>query len=274
MTIDYFHFDNNRPSFESLGKDNGIHYWWASDLMRLLGYGDATHFKPILRAQKACLTLNIPLDDNFIYTDRKSEKEVFKDYKLSRFACYLVAMNSDSSKPQVAAAQAYFAALAEAFTQLIRESEHVNRLLARDEITEREKSLSHTAQISGVENYALFQNAGYRGMYNMSISDIKTYKGIPRDRSPLDFMGHTELAANLFRITQTDEKIKKNKIHGQCALESTAEAVGKEVRSTMKRISGVLPEELDTTYDIKGVKKDLKDTYKCMKKLDKKVGKK
>lgn len=176
--------------------------------------------------------------------------------------------NADARKPQVAAAQAYFATLAEAFRLYIQEAEAVERVIIREEISEREKSLSGVAMKAGVEYYGLFQNAGYRGMYNMNLSQLRKYKGLPEGKTLLDFMGKTELAANLFRITQTEEKIKNDNVFGQRRLENTAEQVGKEVRRTMVRISGVPPESLPLEGDIKEVRKGLKATNREFKKLD------
>jgi DNA-damage-inducible protein D len=115
----------------------------------------------------------------------------------------------------------------------------------------------------------LFQNSGYRGLYNMNLREIRRHKGVPDGRSPLDFMGKTELAANLFRVTQTEEKIRGEGIRGQPALEHTAEDVGRRVRRTMIEISGKRPENLPPAEDIKQVHKKLKSSHREIKKLDK-----
>jgi DNA-damage-inducible protein D len=177
-------------------------------------------------------------------------------------------MNADSRKAEVAKAQAYFAALADSFRQYCEEAENVLRIQIRSEISGREKSLSGVAKEAGVINYQYFQNAGYRGMYNRNLNEIRALKHVPSDRSPLDFMGKTELAANLFRITQTEAKIKGENIKGQKQCEVTAEQVGQVVRKTMKQISGQTPESLPPAHDIKEVKKELKETHKKLKKID------
>lgn len=266
--LDLFHFDDTRQNFEALARANGFRYWLASDLMRCLGYD---HMAPVLKAVNkaiaACATLGIPIGDNFVEVREGGTGE--RDWHLSRFACYLTAMNGDPRNQKVAKAQVYFAALAESFRQYVQEADQVERVLVRGEISERENALSSTAKAQGVENYAFFQNAGYRGMYNMNLSKIRQLKQVPSGRSPLDFMGKTELAANLFRITQTDEKIKNENVRGQKPLERAAENVGRQVRETMRKISGTPPERLPPARDIHHVRSDLKQTNRHFAKLDK-----
>lgn len=117
-------------------------------------------------------------------------------------------------------------------------------------------------------NYAFFQSAGYRGLYNMDMGRLRNLKGVPKDRSPLDFMGKTELAANLFRVTQTEEKIRNENIRGQAPLEQAAETVGRKVRKTMIEISGSRPEALAPAQDIRKVHKDLQSSHREIKRLD------
>ena len=256
-------------SFENQSKDNGYTYWFASRLMSLLGYETMTSFsKSINKAMTACNTLNIPILENFEQVYSIVDGKTITDFKLSRFACYLIAMNSDNKKQEVAHAQAYFAALAGAVTHYLEEANKVERLIVRDEISEREGSLSGVAKQAGIENYAFFQAAGYRGMYNMNIAKLREIRNIPSKKSPLDFMGKDELAANLFRITQTELKIKNENIKGQSRLEAASENVGKEVRSAMIRISNVAPEELPKHTDISDVKKELKSKSKKIKQID------
>ncbi|MER2527863.1 MAG: damage-inducible protein D [Candidatus Competibacter denitrificans] len=262
-----FHFDDDKPSFEDLSHRNGATYWYATDLMKLLGY-DPRNLIPVNKAMAACAALNIPIHENFISLTRDMEGKPTQDFKLTRFACYLTAMNGDSKKPAVALAQAYFATLAEVFSRQAQEMESVERVTVRDEISTREVSLNSIAKQAGVSDYARFQNAGYRGLYNMNIMQLRRWKRVPGNRTPLDFMGKTELAANLFRITQTEEKIHREGLHGQGVLENTAEGVGREVRQTMQRISGIRPESLPPATDIRDVKKGLKTTYRELKKID------
>jgi DNA-damage-inducible protein D len=262
-------------AFEEAARQNGTTYWFARDFMPMLGYDDFSSFeKAINRAIKACATLNIPLIDVVHPVEREYNGSLVRDYKLSRFGCYLVAVNGSVSKPEVAAAQAYFLTLAEAFRQDVQNSGNVERLLVRGDVSEREHSLSGVVKAAGVQNFAFFQNAGYRGMYNMDLRQLRQRKGVPSTRSPLDFMGRQELAANLFRITETEAKIKNEGVKGQAKLENAAHTVGATVRETMYKLSKTRPELLPSDTDIKEVQKSLKRTHREFTKLDKKGAKK
>jgi DNA-damage-inducible protein D len=264
--IDLFHFDDDRPNFEAYGRENGFRHWLASDLMRLLEYaGIAPIRRAVQKAIAACAALGVPIQENFKETTTEG---IGADWRLSRFACYLTVMNGDPKNPRVASAQAYFITVAEAFRQYVQEAEGVERVLVRSEVSERETALSATVHIHGVIHFAFFQNAGYRGMYNLDLKQIRRLKRIPEGRSPLDFMGKTELAANLFRITQTEEKIINEDIRGQYPLEQAAAHVGREVRATMERISGTKPEHLPPAQDIREVRIGLKKAGKEFAKID------
>ncbi len=270
--LDVFHFDENKVNFDILGHENDTKYWYATDLMRFLEYESYSTFKLVInKAISACASLNINISENFIQVRRDVEGMETDDFKLSRFACYLVSMNGDPKKKQVAKAQVYFVTLAETFRNYIEESQNIERISVRDDLSEREKSLSGVVRQHGVTEYALFQNAGYRGMYNMNLTRLKDYKGFALlNRSLLDFMGKEELAANLFRLTQTESKIKKDNVRGQGRLEDTAEIVGRQVRNAMMEISGTRPEDLSLTEDINKVKTQIRGTEKKFKKLDRK----
>jgi len=267
-----FTADPNASTFEKLSHANGDTFWLASELMRLLGYDNTGVFRTaITKAQKVCLSLDIRVEENFIAVVNATGES---DTRLSRFACYLVAMNADIGKPEVARAQAYFVAIAESVRRYHEEVDNVARVHLRSEIQHREKSLAGVAKAAEVSQYAFFQNAGYRGMYNMNLADLRNLRSIPSSRSPLDFMGKSELAANLFRITQTEERIKNNNLAGQRDCEVAAEYVGRTVRETMKRAGGTLPEALPKVEDINVVKKGIKQAAKTLKKIDRPKGKK
>jgi DNA-damage-inducible protein D len=237
-------FDEGGNTFEASALANGTKYWYASDLMLLLGYQSLETFKnAINKAIGACTALGIIVTENFKQERRLVNGEIQDDFRLSRFACFLSAMNGDSRKPQIAAAQAYFVSLAEAFQDHVNQVDSVERVLIRDQISDHEKSLSGTASKAGVVRYELFQNAGYRGLYNMDLTTLKRRKGVSLKRSLLDFMCKDELAANLFRLTQTEARIRKERISGQANLEQTARHVGEKVRSAMIELSGTYPEE-------------------------------
>ena len=265
-----FHLEPRKPGFEAMGRENSFRFWWASELAVLLGYESLHSFrKAIERAMVTLTSLNVPIFENIIQEPRIVDGKTVNDYKLSRFACYLAAMNGDPKKVEVARAQAYFVSWAEACRLSLEEADSVERVGIRAEISDHERALSGTAHRAGVVNYAFFQNAGYRGLYNMDLFQIRRAKGVPERRSPLDFMGKTELAANLFRVTQTEEKIQVDRIRGQQALERTAQDVGRKVRKTMIEISGRKPEDLPPAEDIKEVHKKLKSSHREIRKRDK-----
>lgn len=267
--IDYFHFEAEYENFEDFGQTNGCRTWFARDLMKMLGYESFDSFEnAVNKAIQACTTLKISILGNFTQIERDIEGKRVLDYKMSRFACYLTAMNGDVKKPQVAKAQAYFAAMAETVRKHLQNAENVERLLIRGDVSERERSLAGVAKMAGVQYYGLFQNEGYRGMYNMNLRSLKDYKGVDQSDCLLDFMGKEELAANLFRITQTEAKIKTERLRGQRALENTAFEVGRKVRRTMQEISGTRPENLALSEDIKLVQRGLKQTHKEFSKID------
>lgn len=253
-----FHFDSDRPSFEDMGKPNGTTHWDEEVLMGSLGYEHRASFrKAVMRAKQACLSAGLQCEAHFVLQDDGS-------HLFTRFGCYLVAMNGSPSKPQVAAAQAYFATLAETFQTHLEHADGMDRMLIRDEVSDGQKSLASTAKRHGVENYAFFQNKGYLGLYNMTLAKLCERKGIGPGAKLINHMGKTELAANLFRITQTDAKIKNENITGQNALENAALNVGRTVRNTMINTSGTRPEDLPPGEDINEVRKKIKGTSKAL----------
>lgn len=246
--------------FEDLAEINGNTLWSARDLSRVLGYATYESFSqgPVAKAMTACVAAGIPYEENF---------QIDQHLRLTRFACFLVAMNADPKKPQVAKAQAYFAAIAESLVRLTSQDE-VERVYIRGELTGHLNDLNATAKSHGVENYARFTNSGYRGMYNMDIRMLRSLKGVPKKRSPLDFMGSRELTANLFRIKETDAKIERDQIYGQSRLENAAHKVGTRVREFMHETNEQYPEELQPASDIKGSLKQLKHVQREFRQLD------
>lgn len=271
MSNEVIAIDSYESIFENQSNSNGFTYWFARDLMTTLGYKDYNSFKKsINKAIGICASLNIDFSENFLSVKRIIENKEVDDYKLSRFACYLVTMNSDIKKQEVSKAQAYLAKYAEIIVTLQQEAQNIERIELRDKLKEEEKNLSGIAKSHRVEKYALFQNAGYVGLYNMSLKQLKKIKGIPENKVLLDYMNSTELGANIFRITQTSEKIKSENIQGQDNLEKAHKEVGKEVRESMKRMHNKLPEDLPLEENIEKVKSNLKQTHKKMKKISKK----
>jgi DNA-damage-inducible protein D len=192
---------------------------------------------------------------------RKEAVRKIEDYRLSRYACYLIAQNGDSRKQEIAMAQTYFAVQTrkqEIFQQLNQDQK---RLFIRGEVKIHNKKLFETAKKAGVSNFGKFNNYGYLGLYKLTVSEIKNKKGIGKDNI-LDRAGSTELAANLFRITQTDDKINKDKIVGEKLANVTHFEVGRKVRNTIKDIGGTMPENLPTEKHIRELKKENKKLLK------------
>ena len=260
--------NNDAPNFEDFKNENGITFWWASDLMKMLGYKDFKTFqRAIDRAITACMTINIPHYENFIAEQRDINGDRQHDFKLTRFACYMVVMNADPKKPEVASAQVYFAEQTRKFELVVEKQEDFERLIIRNEVKEGNKSLTSTAKAAGVTDYARFANAGYTGLYNMlNVELAKKRKIDPKEL--MEYMGRTELAANLFRITQTEEKIKSQGIRGQHQLEQTHYNVGREVRGMIQRNTGKAPEQLPIEQKLPDVQKGIKKGYKNMLKED------
>ena len=237
----------------------GNEFWYARELMLTLGYERWENFyKAISRAKVSCGTINIEPSNQFreitkLIESGKGAKRPIKDYELTRYACYLIAQNGDPRKEVIALAQTYFAVqtrrqeLQDNFNQL---TEDQRRLAIRGELAEHNKSLVEAAQQAGVETpreFAVFQNRGYQGLYGgLGQSDIHKRKGLNKNQKILDHMGSTELAANLFRATQTDEKLRRENIQGKEAANETHFEVGSKVRQTIKELGGTMPEDLPT----------------------------
>lgn len=267
----------NESLFESIKHINeyGMEYWTARELMPVLEYKQWRQFSDAIdRAKKACETSGNRVFDYFadarkIVKTGVATKEI-EDYHLSRYACYLIAMNGDPRKKAIAMAQSYFAIktrqqeLSENFEKL---SEEQKRLAIRGELKHHNKSLADAAHEAGVEtsrDYAIFQNFGYMGLYGgLKAQDIAKRKGLKKGQAILDHMGSTELAANLFRATQTDEKLRRDHVKGKAAANTTHFAVGKKVRETIKELGGTMPEDLPTPdKSIKQIEKEKKKLLK------------
>lgn len=261
---------NNELTFEDFKQENGITYWWASDLMKMLGYTDLKIFidKPVQKATKVLMSLGITHFNEIKHEMRDVNGESVQDAKMTRFACYLTAMNSDVKKPEVAAAQAYFASQTQKFELLVSTGDQFERLLTREELAEGQKSLASVVKNAGVEDFAKFQNAGYLGMYNMPSWKLEKKRGVAKGKL-FDYMGRSELAANLFRVTQTEERIKYKGIKGQNNIEQAHHEVGKEVREIIVKNIGKTPENLIQEQPLPQVKKELKQGHKKMIQEDK-----
>lgn len=257
--------------FEESGQENGIRYWYAHQFMRSLGYDSWPTFQKVLtKAMGSCARLGIDPTESFVATTFLEDGKENRTYKLSRFACFLVSMHADSKKEEVAKAKTVLAAIADTLISERIQEHDLGRLETREDLKLAERMLSGSAQEAGLEThqFGIFKDAGFRGMYNMSLSDLMSRKGVDAKKTLYDFMGLEELAGNLFRVTQTAARIKTQGVTGLAALSVTAKSVGKEVRGIMIKNGGVPPESLPIADEISGVKRRLKSAAKAMKKLD------
>ena len=251
----------NEETFESIKHVNeyGQEYWLARDLQPILDYAQWRRFaEAIDRAKQACQNSGFDVSDHFADVGKMvdigsgAEREI-DDVMLSRYACYLIVMNGDPRKEVIAVGQSYFAVktrqqeLIDNYEEL---SEDQKRLAIRNEMIAHNKSLAEAAQMAGIvepRDYAIFQNRGYQGLYGgLGAKEIHERKGLKKGQKILDHMGSTELAANLFRATQTDEKIRRENIRGKYAANEAHFQVGKKVRETIKELGGTMPEDLPT----------------------------
>ena len=250
----------NEQIFEKIKHINeyGEEFWYARELQKVLEYTEWRNFcKIIEKAKEACKKSSNDILDHIVDVNKMvragvAEKAI-DDIIVSRYACYLIVMNGDSRKKVIALGQTYFAVktrqqeLIENYDELTEEQK---RLAIRNEMVTHNKSLAEAAQIAGVvtpREYAIFQNRGYQGLYGgLGAKEIHQRKGLKPSQKILDHMGSTELAANLFRATQTDEKLRRENIQGKENAYETHFEVGQKVRQTIKELGGTMPEDLPT----------------------------
>lgn len=254
--------NNQAPDFESIRKISPYEaeYWSARELAPLLGYTRWENFEvAIKRAKTACEQVGQIVADHFrdatkmIQAGKGAQREV-KDYSLSRFACYLIAQNGDPRKEEIAAAQAYFAVSTRRNELHELYEDQQKRLQMRERVSENNRKLAEAAQQAGVlsRSFGEFQNAGYRGLYDgLDVDGIRAQKGLAPNEEVLDRMGREELAANDFRITQTEGKLRNERIIGQSRAIQTHHEVGRKVREAIEEIGGIMPEDLPPEPSIK-----------------------
>jgi DNA-damage-inducible protein D len=249
-------------SFEKIrrSEENGAEFWFARELAPLLDYQDYRNFLRVIeKARQACEGSGYDIEDHFGEVTKMVDigsgaQRPVEDVKLSRYACYLIVQNADPAKPVIAHGQTYFAV--QARRQELEEEgdaqsrENHNRLRARSELSYHNKALAAAAKQAGVEtalDYAVFQDHGYKGLYGgLGAKDIHAKKGLKKSQKILDHMGSTELAANLFRATQAEDKLRREGIKGKAAANRTHLEVGRKVRQTIEELGGTMPENLPT----------------------------
>lgn len=269
----------HHQTFEELRKvdEFGNEYWTARNLAKVLDYSEYRHFLPVIaKAKDACRNSGHAVQDHFedflvMVKIGSGAKRELADVRLSRYACYLIVQNGDPTKPVIANGQTYFAIqtrrqeLADNATfQRLKEDE--KRLFLRNELKTHNKQLVEAAQQAGVQtqlDFAVFQNHGYKGLYGgLDAQGIHRRKGLKKSQRILDHMGSTELAANLFRATQTEEKLRRENIKGKTKANRTHYQVGAKVRQTIRELGGTMPEDLPTP------KKSTKQLEREQKKLE------
>ena len=239
--------DKNNASFEKIKHidENGVEFWYARELQNVLDYKEWRKFENVInKAKEACKNSNISEFEHFVGVDKLSKRannaEVkISDYKLTRYACYLIAQNGDSRKKVIALAQTYFAVqtrkqeITEKEYSMLTEDE--KRFYQRDLTRKGNYSLNQTAKNAGVKNFDKFHNAGYKGLYNgETADDIAKRKGLRYREDILDNMGSDELIANLFRISQTEQRLKRDKVDNEKRACDTHNKIGKIVRKAIK----------------------------------------
>jgi len=271
----------NPTAFEKIKKsdEHNNEYWTARELSSVMEYSEYRHFKPVVeKAKEACKNSGYRVSDHFedfldMVPIGSGAERSLNDIKLSRYACYLIVQNADPSKEIVALGQTYFATQTrlqelqqmEVYQQLKTEEE--KRVFLRKEMFEHNKQLAAAARNAGVIDpidYAIFQNHGYMGLYGgIDAKGIHRKKGLKKSENILDHMGSTELAANLFRATQTEDKLKRENIKGKQKANQAHFEVGKKVRKTIQELGGTMPENLPVAESIKKI-----DEKKESKKLE------
>ena len=267
----FYFFDNDGPeervteyseaTFEDIKHvdEDGNEFWYARELQKVLEYKDFRNFELVIyKAMDSCRNSAKNVPDHFVESTEmvalgSNARRGFPSYKLSRYACYLIVQNGDPAKEVIALGQTYFAVktrqqeLIEQYDDL---TEDQKRLSIRKQMVEHNKSLVEAAGAAGVKTsieYATFQNHGYRGLYGgLDAKSIHEKKGLKKSQKILDHMGSEELAANLFRATQTDAKLRRDGIQGKDNANKTHFEVGQKVRQTIKELGGTMPEDLPT----------------------------
>ena len=268
--------DKNSKTFEDIKHidENGIEFWYAREIMEVLQYSKWQNFEKIIdKAKTSCKNSDISVFEHFTDVSKtikmpKGAEKTILDYKLTRYACYLIAQNGDSRKKVIALAQTYFAVqtrkqeISEKEYSMLTEDE--KRFYQRDLTRKGNYSLNQTAKNAGVKNFDRFHNSGYKGLYNgETADDISKRKGLRYREDILDNMGSDELIANLFRISQTEQKLKKDNIQTEKEANKAHYEVGSKIRNTIKELGGTMPEELPTPKkSLKQLEKENKKTLK------------
>ncbi len=248
----------------------GKEFWSSRDLARVLDYSDYRNFEQVMaKAKQASFKSGQRIEDHFVDITEMVDigsgaQRAIASTFLSRYACYLIIQNADPNKEVVALGQTYFAVQTRRQELSDQATEDERRLMLREEMKLHNVKLAGAAKDAGVIepiDYAIFQNHGYEGLYGgLDQRGIHSKKGLKKSQQILDHMGSTELAANLFRATQTEEKLRREGIKGKAAANKTHREVGAKVRQTIKELGGTMPENLPAEESIKAVERRIKKT--------------
>jgi DNA-damage-inducible protein D len=248
--------------FESIKKldENDVEYWTARELMIVLGYSLWQNFEAVInKAKQSCVNSRQFPQDHFIDINKMTHighgiERKLDDYKLDRYACYLIAQNGDPRKPAIAAAQTYFAIQTRKQEILDSLSEAERRIVIRDGVAIENNRLFLAAKNAGVSKFGAFDDAGYQGLYNIPLSEVEKRKGIKKGKL-MDHMDSEELGANMFRITQTEAKLKREGAIGDIQAQSVHFKVGARIRKTIEELDNEMPENLKPEKHIKKLKR-------------------
>jgi DNA-damage-inducible protein D len=254
-------FDSVSKELEAVKKTTkeGGEYWMARDILLILKYASWEKFAEVIdRARRAAASAGLDPDNQFHQTVNMVEigsgaRRSRVDYFLTRYACYLITMNGDTSKKEIGIAQTYFATQARRQEIQDKLTAEERRILHRKRVTDANKKLGEAAKNAGVENYGLFHDAGYRGLYDMGLTEIKKRKDIPAKEDLLDRAGRSELAANEFRITQTEERLIRESISNERDAKDTHFRVARKIRTTIKELQGTMPEDMPPEESVKKI---------------------
>jgi DNA-damage-inducible protein D len=257
---------SGKPPLESFAlHEDGQLYWWASWYAKVLGYKSlSTLSNAIQKAKDTCIALNIDINKNLISVQRKEDSYTGQDFKLSKFFCFLVAIHADTRKPVVKRARLYFLNELEELHIHLDQDDYFERRSLRDSIRESSSDLNKAARRARVKDIRNFINEGYLGLYNRPIQETKKRRGIPENEDIYDYMGMTELSANLFRIALTEERLKKLRNPSQEKAQLTHWKISSQIRSMITEHGGNYPEMLSFEKSLEKIEKSLKKAQKLL----------
>lgn len=246
-------------------KENGKLFWWASWYAEALGYSSlSTLKKAIYKAQKNCFSLNMAIEDHFIPSKNNGKA----DFKLSKFACFMISLTASDKKPYVKRARVYFLNQIREVNSLLIDENFLNRMKTREDLKELVKPFQKMAKRSNIKDFQLFNNEGYIGLYNMSSEELREFRGLPKNTNLLEHMDQTELAINIFRMAITKERLKRLKFPSEQRSHREHWLVSDKIRHLVKESLGINPEELKTKKSLLFLQNKLKEAAGQMDQIE------